>query len=705
MPFNTAQIPDGPQQISVLVSDPAGNTTMILGRSVMVENTGQYLIKVQREQQEQTLAVRGACNAECDDHAILHAAKVKLTTRAFTRLYVHSGLTLRGQLLDHAGSPMKGAVIELLQQAGYPGAQNVLVATAITDVEGDWTFRVPDGPSRVLTVGYRSYGNDPGFAMQLQYRETVKAGVRLAAPRRARPGKSFNFRGHLAGGYIPSGGALISLEIDYGGKWREIALLRTKSRGEFAYRYTFAPIGSATYGFRAQVPDTTGYPFAASVSPPIYISSSMSWTYHYIRLIALSAGLAMMPTPVVAYGEVPYTPSQAIADYGTWLPFAPAPAQPAGICLIDSGVDMNPSTQPEVIYRGALDGGNPDDVSPVEHGTLMAMEAAAPDNGWGMIGAAPTAVRIASIRAESATDALTFGAYKQAIVACQDLAERNPELNLKVISMSIGFQGQPSPEQLAELENAATTAHDAGLDIVAAAGDEGSQSISYPAAMPPILAIGASGANRTQCSFSNTGPQLALLAPGCDLQEVNPVSGAPTSEYAGTSQATAITAAVLAALRAYQPNLGAAEAERSLISTARSAGGSLDVTALFRAAGLDDVIEAGERNEPKLSATAPTQPPSNVPPQPSGRLPRPRVSVRHQGNTVLVRFLNLPSDGKAILCVFSRQHDHRSIQFARVATRHPTVRLQAHANTTVSIIYTAIQPSPARTSPTKVIEL
>jgi hypothetical protein len=271
VPFNTAQIPDGPHQISVLISDAAGNTTTILSRSVVVENTGQYAIQVQREQQEQALAARGTCNAECDDHASLRAADAKLTARAFARGYVHSGLTLRGQLLDHIGSPMKGAAIELRQQPSYPGAQDVLIATVITNAKGDWTFRVPQGPSRVLTVGYRAYSNDPSYAAQLQYRETVKAGVRLAAPRRARPGKSLNFRGHLAGGYIPSGGALLSLEIDYGGKWREIALIRTNHRGVFSYRYTFAPIGTATYRFRAQVPNTTGYPFAAATSPPAYI--------------------------------------------------------------------------------------------------------------------------------------------------------------------------------------------------------------------------------------------------------------------------------------------------------------------------------------------------------------------------------------------------------------------------------------------------
>ncbi len=271
VPFNTAQIPDGSHQVSVLVSDAAGNTTTILSRSVVVENGGEYLIRVQHEQQEQALAARGACNAECDDHASLRATDPKLTTKAFTRRFDRSGLILEGRLLDHAGSPMKGAVIELRRQADYPGAPDVLEATSTTDARGGWKFRVPRGPSRVLTVGYRSRSKDPSFAAQLQYHETVKAGVRLTAPRQAQPGRSFEFHGYVAGGYIPSGGALLSLEIYYAGEWREIALLHTDSRGRFTYHYAFSPIGFSRYGFRAHLPHVVGYPFASAVSPSAYI--------------------------------------------------------------------------------------------------------------------------------------------------------------------------------------------------------------------------------------------------------------------------------------------------------------------------------------------------------------------------------------------------------------------------------------------------
>jgi hypothetical protein len=253
--FDSTKVSNGVHHLIVIVSDPAGNTATVLDRSVVVENE------------------LGSCNAACDGHASLHpgASDARLLRRTITRRYANSGLALTGQLLDHAGVPMNGAMIELRQQASYPGARNVLVATTTTDAKGGWKLRVPRGPSRLVTVGYRSRTNNPTFATQLQYRETVAAGVWLSAPRAARSGRPFAFRGKLAGGFIPRGGVLVSLEIFFGGEWREIALLRTNRRGAFAYRYTFAAIGPATYRFRAQLPHTIGYPFASGASKSSYI--------------------------------------------------------------------------------------------------------------------------------------------------------------------------------------------------------------------------------------------------------------------------------------------------------------------------------------------------------------------------------------------------------------------------------------------------
>lgn len=120
--------------------------------------------------------------------------------------------------------------------------------------------------SRMLTIGYRSRSKDPGYATQLQYHEKVLAPVTLSAPRRVKPGQPLHFHGRLVGGYISPGGVLVSLEIYYGGKWREIALLRTTHRGTLSYPYTFAAVQPATYDFRAVTPSAVVYPFASAGS-------------------------------------------------------------------------------------------------------------------------------------------------------------------------------------------------------------------------------------------------------------------------------------------------------------------------------------------------------------------------------------------------------------------------------------------------------
>jgi Subtilase family len=403
------------------------------------------------------------------------------------------------------------------------------------------------------------------------------------------------------------------------------------------------------------------------------------------------AVLGCLCAAMVAFGAPAATSAegltaQARADNGAWLPFAPPPSAPAAICLVDSGVSANPDTASEVLDRLALDGGDPGDVSPVEHGTLMAMEASAPLNGWGMVGTAPSAIRIVSVRAESGTDTLTVGAYKQAIVECQALAERRPELRLKVISMSIGFQTAPSPEQLAELQDAATAARGAGLDLVAAAGDEGSEALSYPAAVPPILSVGAYYALRRQCSFSNGGASVSVLAPGCDLTEASPATGAPIDEYAGTSQAAVICAAALAALRAYEPQLGPAEAEELLTTTARGAGG-LDIAALFRAAGLAYLVEAGARREPSSSPTPISFAPA-VEPHPEPRLPLPRASLHRRGRRWILHLLNLPGGASAIIRVARRLHGRPALGPRRVTTRS-TIRFLSAGPLVITVSYRA----------------
>src|ERR1019366_2543562 len=124
-----------------------------------------------------------------------------------------------------------------------------------------------------------------------------------------------------------------------------------------------------------------------------------------------AAWLVLALLPAAAGAESGIT-TQAVADNGAFLPYAPPPAQLAGLCLVDTGVNLNRDTEGVVIERTALDGGSGGDLSPTLHGTVLAMMAGAPANGWGMVGTAPRAVQIVSVRIlEPGHTTFPFSAY------------------------------------------------------------------------------------------------------------------------------------------------------------------------------------------------------------------------------------------------------------------------------------------------------
>ncbi|UQN08023.1 S8 family serine peptidase [Deinococcus sp. QL22] len=89
-----------------------------------------------------------------------------------------------------------------------------------------------------------------------------------------------------------------------------------------------------------------------------------------------------------------------------------------------------------------------------------------------------------------------------------------------VLNLSIG--GPQPPDQL---EHALyTKLLESGVTIVAAMGNERQQGspISYPAAIPGVIAVGATGLNDTVASFSNAGNHITLCAPGVAIWSTVP---------------------------------------------------------------------------------------------------------------------------------------------------------------------------------------
>jgi serine protease len=90
------------------------------------------------------------------------------------------------------------------------------------------------------------------------------------------------------------------------------------------------------------------------------------------------------------------------------------------------------------------------------------------------------------------------------------------EQPIKVINMSLGTDGFSET-----VSRAVDRAHRAGIVVVAAAGNTGRSGIDFPASLPSVIAAGAVDGRGERASYSSTGAELSLMAPGgnCDRDD------------------------------------------------------------------------------------------------------------------------------------------------------------------------------------------
>lgn len=263
----TGRYPNGEHQLAVEVEDATGRVASVYGGPITIDNHPPSVAP-----SPSIIAAappeRGRCNGTpCDETAKLLGASNHPGT--WTQTYGRSASTLTGRLVDHTDAPVTDAQVQLLEQPNASGASLKRIATATTAPSGAWSFKVPKGASRLLRVAYFSHLLDATPAATLDRHERVTADVVLTAPRRVRLGHAFAFRGSLAGGYnsYPED---VEMQIYYLGRWRTVDVVSTNSRGQFAYRYTFAVAGSS-YAFRAVALASPAFPFLSSASRPARI--------------------------------------------------------------------------------------------------------------------------------------------------------------------------------------------------------------------------------------------------------------------------------------------------------------------------------------------------------------------------------------------------------------------------------------------------
>ena len=155
-------------------------------------------------------------------------------------------------------------------------------------------------------------------------------------------------------------------------------------------------------------------------------------------------------------------------------------------------------------YDFANDDSHPNDDN--SHGTHVADTIAQSTfNGIGVAGVAPDAC----LMPVKVLDRNGSGSYFDVASGIRFAADNGAQ----VINLSLG-----GPASSQTLLDAVAYAYSRGVTIVAAAGNDGVSTVSYPAAYDAyVIAVGATRYDETLAYYSNSGASLDLVAPGGDL--------------------------------------------------------------------------------------------------------------------------------------------------------------------------------------------
>jgi subtilisin family serine protease len=232
----------------------------------------------------------------------------------------------------------------------------------------------------------------------------------------------------------------------------------------------------------------------------------------------------------------------------------PGPGVP--VTIVDSGIDV---THPEFTGRPDTELLNAQEPQGVggEHGTSVASLVAAPLNGIGLVGVYPQA-RLRSWDAARGTGTRLESTDISAGILAAARAGKG------VINLSIGGE-RDLPIELAVSEAIAS-----GSLVVAASGNDGDRGspIGYPAVLPHVTTVAATGRSGAVVSFSSRSPYVDIAAPGDDVLVASAL-GRDWRPSSGTSFSAPIVAGAAAWLWTARPELDAGQVAEVLRRSAR----------------------------------------------------------------------------------------------------------------------------------------
>jgi serine protease len=216
--------------------------------------------------------------------------------------------------------------------------------------------------------------------------------------------------------------------------------------------------------------------------------------------------------------------------------------------VLDTGVAFEDYTDPRTgqVFRKAPDWGETrfvqgydffnDDAHANDdrnHGTHVASTIAeGTNNGMGVAGLA-FGCAIMPVKVLGASGVGTFFALADGIDYAINYTE-NGMRPVKVINLSLSSSSFNQTVKSA-LDRAAA----AGVLVVASSGNNGASSVNFPADQENVVGVGALNAAKQKAWYSNTGPELDLVAPGGDCDRDDDGNGVPDCVFQQTMRAPA----------------------------------------------------------------------------------------------------------------------------------------------------------------------
>ncbi|MBA7602999.1 hypothetical protein ES703_10099 [subsurface metagenome] len=238
------------------------------------------------------------------------------------------------------------------------------------------------------------------------------------------------------------------------------------------------------------------------------------------------------------------------------------------VAILDTGIQGNHPDLAANVKGGISVVGETYSTDPADwndghgHGTHVAGTVAAVNNDVGVVGSAPDAwlygVKVLSDSGEGPLSDVIEGI---------DWSVQN---GMQVLNMSLG-----TDVHLNSFEEACDQAYEAGLLLVAAAGNEGdgdpdTTELSYPAAYDSVMAVSMTDSNDQVPSSSNSGTFVELAAPGVSIYSTHKGSGYTTKS--GTSMAAPHVSGTAALVWAWNPSLTNVQLRSILQQTAEDLG-------------------------------------------------------------------------------------------------------------------------------------